>query len=76
MDDRFMYLSNWLHGDVRQYDISDSSNPKLVGQVGSHKYAKIYYNRLYYSIDMQRLVGIRILWHMSISRLETELNNF
>ena len=41
MDDRFMYLSNWLHGDVRQYDISDSSNPKLVGQVGSHEYAKI-----------------------------------
>ena len=23
MDDRFLYLSNWLHGDLRQYDISD-----------------------------------------------------
>ena len=22
MDDRFMYFSNWLHGDLRQYDIS------------------------------------------------------
>ena len=22
MDDRFLYFSNWLHGDVRQYDIS------------------------------------------------------
>lgn len=33
MDDRFVYFSNWLHGDIRQYDISDPSNPKLVGQV-------------------------------------------
>ena len=23
LDDRFLYLSNWLHGDLRQYDISD-----------------------------------------------------
>ena len=23
MDDRFLYLSNWLHGDLRQYDVSD-----------------------------------------------------
>jgi len=33
MDDRFLYFSNWLHGDLRQYDISDPSNPKLAGQV-------------------------------------------
>uniref|UniRef100_A0A8D2PK65 Methanethiol oxidase n=1 Tax=Zosterops lateralis melanops TaxID=1220523 RepID=A0A8D2PK65_ZOSLA len=33
LDDRFLYLSNWLHGDVRQYDISDPKHPKLVGQV-------------------------------------------
>lgn len=33
MDDRFLYFSNWLHGDLRQYDITDSRNPKLVGQV-------------------------------------------
>ncbi len=33
MDDRFLYFSNWLHGDLRQYDISDPSNPKLTGQV-------------------------------------------
>jgi len=33
MDDRFLYFSNWLHGDIRQYDITDTSNPKLVGQV-------------------------------------------
>lgn len=33
MDDKFMYLSNWLHGDVRQYDLSDPFHPKLVAQV-------------------------------------------
>ncbi|XP_063235757.1 methanethiol oxidase-like [Bacillus rossius redtenbacheri] len=33
LDDRFLYFSNWLHGDVRQYDITDRRRPKLVGQV-------------------------------------------
>lgn len=33
LDDKFLYLSNWLHGDVRQYDITDRKNPKLMGQV-------------------------------------------
>jgi selenium-binding protein 1 len=33
MDDTYLYLSNWLHGDIRQYDISDPSHPKLTGQV-------------------------------------------
>jgi methanethiol oxidase len=33
MDDRFLYFSNWLHGDIRQYDISDPAQPKLVGRV-------------------------------------------
>jgi selenium-binding protein 1 len=33
MDDRYLYFSNWLHGDIRQYDISDPSNPRLTGQV-------------------------------------------
>jgi methanethiol oxidase len=28
MDDRFLYLSNWLHGDLRQYDISDPAGPQ------------------------------------------------
>jgi selenium-binding protein 1 len=32
MDDRFLYISCWLHGDIRQYDITDPSKPKLVGQ--------------------------------------------
>ena len=33
MDDRFLYFSNWLHGDIRQYDITNPSQPKLTGQV-------------------------------------------
>ena len=33
MDDRFMYVSAWLHGELRQYDISDPIKPKLVGEV-------------------------------------------
>ncbi|KAF5302157.1 hypothetical protein FQA39_LY19067 [Lamprigera yunnana] len=33
LDDKFLYMSNFLHGDVRQYDISDLENPKLTGQV-------------------------------------------
>jgi methanethiol oxidase len=33
LDDRYLYLSNWLHGDIRQYDIADPSHPRLVGQV-------------------------------------------
>ncbi|CAI5465165.1 unnamed protein product [Closterium sp. Yama58-4] len=33
LDDRFLFFSNWLQGDLRQYDISDPANPKLVGQV-------------------------------------------
>ncbi|HST16340.1 MAG TPA: selenium-binding protein SBP56-related protein [Gaiellaceae bacterium] len=33
MDDRFLYFSNWLHGDVRQYDVSDPAEPKLTGRL-------------------------------------------
>ena len=33
LDDRYLYLSNWLRGDVCQYDIRDPSAPKLVGQI-------------------------------------------
>jgi len=33
MDDCFLYFANWLHGDVRQYDVSDPANPKLTGQL-------------------------------------------
>lgn len=33
LDDRFLYFSNWVHGDIRQYDISNPQKPRLVGQV-------------------------------------------
>jgi len=33
MDDKYLYLSCWVHGDLRQYDITDMKNPKLTGQV-------------------------------------------
>jgi len=33
MDDKFLYFSNWLHGDIRQYDVTDPSKPRLAGQV-------------------------------------------
>ena len=33
MDDRFLYFSNWLHGDLRQYDISNPAAPKHTGSV-------------------------------------------
>jgi len=33
LDDRWLYFSNWLHGDLRQYDVSDPAKPKLTGRV-------------------------------------------
>jgi len=33
LDDKFLFFTCWLHGDVRQYDITDRSKPKLVGQI-------------------------------------------
>jgi selenium-binding protein 1 len=33
LDDRYLYCSNWLHGDLRQYDISDPANPRLKNQL-------------------------------------------
>jgi selenium-binding protein 1 len=33
MDDKWLYFSNWLHGDVRQYDISDPAKPRLAAQL-------------------------------------------
>lgn len=32
LDDRWLYFSNWLHGDIRQYDVSDPAHPKLTAQ--------------------------------------------
>ena len=33
MDDKYLYINNWLHGDMRQYNITDPHNPVLTGQV-------------------------------------------
>jgi selenium-binding protein 1 len=33
MDDKYLYLTNWFHGDIRQYDITDPHKPMLVGQI-------------------------------------------
>lgn len=33
LDDRFLYLSAWLHGEVQQWDISNPKAPKLAGKV-------------------------------------------
>jgi selenium-binding protein 1 len=33
MDDRSLYFSNWLHGDLRRYDVSDPSSPKLTASL-------------------------------------------
>ncbi len=33
LDDRFLYFSNWLRGDLVQYDISDPANPKFASRI-------------------------------------------
>ena len=33
LDDHDLFLSNWLHGDLRHYDVSDPRNPVLRSQV-------------------------------------------
>lgn len=33
LDDRFLYVSCWATGQMRQYDVSDPFNPKLAGSV-------------------------------------------
>ena len=33
LDDRWLYFSNWLHGDIRQYDVSNPSRPRLAAQL-------------------------------------------
>jgi selenium-binding protein 1 len=33
LDDRFLYVSCWGTGEMRQYDVSDPFNPVLVGSV-------------------------------------------
>ncbi|KAJ9452813.1 Selenium-binding protein 2 [Diplonema papillatum] len=32
-DDRFLFMSTWLHGDIRQYDVATPNRPILVGRL-------------------------------------------
>jgi methanethiol oxidase len=33
MDDKALYVSNWLHGDLHRYDVSDPADPKLTARL-------------------------------------------
>lgn len=33
MDDRWLYVTNWFHGDIRQYDITSPETPRLVSTI-------------------------------------------
>lgn len=33
MNDKFLYFSNWLHGEIHQYDISDPSKPRFASKI-------------------------------------------
>lgn len=33
MDDKYLYVSNWLRGDVVQYDITDPACPRVAGRI-------------------------------------------
>lgn len=33
LDDKWLYFSNWLRGDLVQYDISDPLNPKFASRI-------------------------------------------
>jgi len=33
MDDKYLYFTSWLMGDIRQYDITDRKKPRLTGQI-------------------------------------------
>jgi selenium-binding protein 1 len=33
LDDRYLYVSSWIHGHIRQYDITDTRKPKLMGEI-------------------------------------------
>uniref|UniRef100_A0AC35TFT9 STXB5 n=1 Tax=Rhabditophanes sp. KR3021 TaxID=114890 RepID=A0AC35TFT9_9BILA len=33
MDDKYLYCSCWLHGTIKQFDLTDPGNIKLVGSL-------------------------------------------
>ena len=52
LDDRYLYFSNWVQGDVQQYDITDRKNPKLVGQVRIVDFGLFDYGIVYFCLCM------------------------
>ncbi|KAI6220342.1 Selenium-binding protein 1 [Aphelenchoides fujianensis] len=54
MDDKFLYASLWLHGEVLQYDIRDPRNIKLVGRV---KIGGLLHNQSSYKVEEPGWVG-------------------
>jgi len=61
-----MYITCWGHGDVRQYDITDTANPKLVGQVRHlHQCVCMMVNFISYRSRAQtiiRIFGLIFVW--------------
>ena len=33
LDDQYLFYANWLHGNLRMYDVSDMGNPRLVDTI-------------------------------------------
>jgi len=72
MDDRYLYVSDWLHGDIRQYDIADPARPRLHSRVsvGGLRRAVVHRGRqltggpqsLQLSLDGRRLYVTNSLW--------------
>ncbi|NWT14977.1 SBP1 oxidase, partial [Vireo altiloquus] len=56
-DDRFLFVSNWLHGDIRQYELSRGCKPRLVGQSVCAQCKRIYGgpSKMQLSLDGKRL---------------------
>ena len=61
MDDKYLYFSNWVHGDVRQYDVTDTRNQGyLIGMKNNPVCVFLWYsNWLKRNLDHQakRKVG-------------------
>lgn len=45
LDDRFLYFSNWLRGDICQYDVTNPDEPRLAAKVGA-QHACWHFSRL------------------------------
>jgi selenium-binding protein 1 len=89
MDDRDLLFSNWLHGDLRHYDVSDPSNPQLrsqtwlgglLGRDGGHPRAQEPLNggpqMLQASLDGQRVYATNSLYSSWDNQFYPELKGW